>query len=293
MGGHSIEIAAERAGVEPSEMVRLTELGILGSDADGGYSDADVRRVQVVQALERSGLPVEGLARLLREGGLSLAVPGRGRRQRLRGPQRHHLRRAQRAHRHPGRDAHGPPRRDGWQDGCARRPRARGRAGDPAARRSISSSSASGSRRSNERSGCTATACGGWRRRRRNGGAPRSRSPCSPEGGPPDEIGRRAAEISPRLSQASDRALVAIYHAQQMHVWSANIVDGIAAALEQAGLHTREERHPAMCFLDLTGFTQLTQERGDAAAAQAGRALEPDRAADLGAARWAAGQVAG
>ena len=72
MGSHSIEIAAERAGVEPSVVVRLTELGILGSDADGGYSDADVRRVQVVQALERSGLPVEGLARLLREGGLSL-----------------------------------------------------------------------------------------------------------------------------------------------------------------------------------------------------------------------------
>jgi class 3 adenylate cyclase len=83
-----------------------------------------------------------------------------------------------------------------------------------------------------------------------------------------DELGRRAAEVSPRLSQASDRALVAIYHAQQMHVWSSNIVDGITIALEQAGLHTRDERHPAMCFLDLTGFTQLTEELGDAEAAR-------------------------
>ena len=38
-----------------------------------------------------------------------------------------------------------------------------------------------------------------------------------------------------------------IYHAQQMHVWSTNIVDGIAAALEQAGLHSREERHAGAC----------------------------------------------
>ena len=91
--------------------------------------------------------------------------------------------------------------------------------------------------------------------------------PMLARGVPADELGRRAAEISPRLSRASDRAVVAIYHAQQKHVWSTNLVDGIEAALEQAGLHTREERPPAMCFLDLTGFTQLTQERGDAVAA--------------------------
>jgi adenylate cyclase len=60
---------------------------------------------------------------------------------------------------------------------------------------------------------------------------------------------------------------MAIYHAQQMHVWSTNIVDGIAAALEDAGLHVRRERDPAMGFLDLSGFTRLTQERGDAEAA--------------------------
>jgi adenylate cyclase len=53
-----------------------------------------------------------------------------------------------------------------------------------------------------------------------------------------------------------------------MQVWSGNIVTGIAIALEQAGLHSREERHPAMCFLDLTGFTQLTQEQGDTMAAE-------------------------
>jgi len=93
-------------------------------------------------------------------------------------------------------------------------------------------------------------------------------TPLLERGAHADELGRRSAEISPRLSRATDRALVAIYHAQQMHVWSANIVDGITTALEQAGLHTRDERQPAMCFLDLTGFTQLTEELGDAEAAR-------------------------
>ena len=88
------------------------------------------------------------------------------------------------------------------------------------------------------------------------------------KGGSANDIGQRAREISPRLSRASDGALAAIYHAQQMHVWSVNIVGGFALALEQAGIQPRQETHPAMCFLDLTGYTQLTQERGDAAAAQ-------------------------
>jgi adenylate cyclase len=37
--------------------------------------------------------------------------------------------------------------------------------------------------------------------------------------------------------------------------------------LDKAGLHNRLERPPAICFLDITGYTRLTQERGDDAAA--------------------------
>jgi adenylate cyclase len=32
-------------------------------------------------------------------------------------------------------------------------------------------------------------------------------------------------------------------------------------------LHAQTAKHPAICFLDVTGYTHLTQERGDAAAA--------------------------
>jgi len=37
--------------------------------------------------------------------------------------------------------------------------------------------------------------------------------------------------------------------------------------MAKAGIHSRLERLPAICFLDITGYTRLTQERGDEAAA--------------------------
>jgi len=45
-------------------------------------------------------------------------------------------------------------------------------------------------------------------------------------------------------------------------------VEHVEGALEAAGLYRRLDRPPAMCFLDLTGYTRLTEERGDAAAAE-------------------------
>ena len=38
--------------------------------------------------------------------------------------------------------------------------------------------------------------------------------------------------------------------------------------MAEAGIHSRLEQLPAICFLDLTGYTRLTQERGDEAAAE-------------------------
>jgi adenylate cyclase len=81
------------------------------------------------------------------------------------------------------------------------------------------------------------------------------------------EVAAYAHQLSPRLSLVSEKAILAIYHAQQRLSWSANIVSGIAGALIRAGLHTRSEIPPAVCFLDITGYTRLTQERGDTAAA--------------------------
>jgi adenylate cyclase len=52
-----------------------------------------------------------------------------------------------------------------------------------------------------------------------------------------------------------------------------NIFEGFEQLMTRAGLHTRDERAPAICFLDITGYTRLTDERGDRAAADLAGAL--------------------
>ena len=82
------------------------------------------------------------------------------------------------------------------------------------------------------------------------------------------DIGPLTTDLSERVGPISDDAILAIYHAQQAHAWTSNIITGFEGALERAGLQSRLDRPPAMCFLDITGYTRLTAERGDEAAAQ-------------------------
>jgi adenylate cyclase len=70
-----------------------------------------------------------------------------------------------------------------------------------------------------------------------------------------------------------DSSLLAMYHRQQERVWLNNMVERIEAALEEMGLAERPARPPAMCFLDLVGYTRLTEERGDVAAAELAASL--------------------
>ncbi len=65
-----------------------------------------------------------------------------------------------------------------------------------------------------------------------------------------------------------DRALSSIYHGQSEHTWMANVVEAVEATLERAGLHHTVAQPPAMCFIDLSGYTRLTEEQGDEAAAE-------------------------
>jgi adenylate cyclase len=71
-----------------------------------------------------------------------------------------------------------------------------------------------------------------------------------------------------RMAGLLEQTLLAVYHAQQARSWTATIIRGVEDQLATAGLHSRLARPPAMCFFDITGYTRLTQERGDAAAAQ-------------------------
>ena len=75
------------------------------------------------------------------------------------------------------------------------------------------------------------------------------------------------------LSEAGDEALLELYRAQQAQSWMSNIVQGFQQTMRTAGIHEPTERPPAICFLDITGYTRLTQERGDLAAAELAETL--------------------
>jgi hypothetical protein len=74
-------------------------------------------------------------------------------------------------------------------------------------------------------------------------------------------------DLADRSAPVSEQAVLAMYHAQQARAWTANIIEGFEVLMAKAGIHSRLERLPAICFLDITGYTRLTQERGDDAAA--------------------------
>jgi len=81
------------------------------------------------------------------------------------------------------------------------------------------------------------------------------------------EISAAALAGTLRIRPTLDDALLAIYHAQQAHAWTTNILLGVERSLAYSGIANRVDRPQAMCFLDITGYTRLTAQRGDTAAA--------------------------
>jgi class 3 adenylate cyclase len=76
------------------------------------------------------------------------------------------------------------------------------------------------------------------------------------------------AHLGSQMAPLAEQALLAIYHGQQEHTWGQGLVETVERTLEEAGLYRRLRRPPAVCFLDITGYTRLTEERGDEAAAE-------------------------
>lgn len=81
------------------------------------------------------------------------------------------------------------------------------------------------------------------------------------------EIGPRTAGYSNARLPLADREILALWRGQQSNAWMRNFFNGFEAGLTAAGLYKPVERPPAICFLDLSGYTRLTEERGDEAAA--------------------------
>jgi adenylate cyclase len=82
-----------------------------------------------------------------------------------------------------------------------------------------------------------------------------------------------AAQLGVDFLPLVDPALLAIYRRQQELLWTEGLVERIEDELEAVGVLGRPGRVPAMSFLDLVGYTRLTEEQGDRAAAALAEAL--------------------
>lgn len=82
---------------------------------------------------------------------------------------------------------------------------------------------------------------------------------------------RRAMELATEMGEGFtellDEAIMAVYRRQQELTWTEHQIEHIEQALEASGVRLPPGQPPAMCFLDLAGYTQLTEERGDEEAA--------------------------
>ena len=258
MTGYSREDAAERAGVEPSYLVRLMDLAILAPEEPDRFSPGDVRRVLMAKSLEDAGIPLEGVADAIRRGTLSLdfldaaALAAETFRQvsdrtgiplELLTVIREAIGMAQ------------PSPDDRLrEDEMAIVPFIELQVSEgfrPAAIERLLRVQGDSTRRIAEQEAAW------WNSE--------VIEPAMAAGKGPEEISN--ADLADRSSPLSEQAVLAMYHAQQARAWTANIIEGFEVLMEKAGIHSRLERLPAICFLDITGYTRLTQERGDDAAA--------------------------
>jgi adenylate cyclase len=92
--------------------------------------------------------------------------------------------------------------------------------------------------------------------------------PWAGSGADASELMLRGAEVGRRMARPVERTIRALYERQRQHIWTEYGVQRAETALERAGLLQRAGSTPAICFVDMTGFTRLTEERGDEAAAR-------------------------
>jgi adenylate cyclase len=266
VSGYTRQEVAQRAGVDPDYVDHLVELGILTPAAGDAFSGGDLRRARWVRSLERAGVPLEGMAAAVRDGTLSFAfleVTAFDRFAGLSGTTFHQLSAST-----------GIPLellmvvREAF--GFAEpRPEDTVREDELSVVPTIGLQLAKGFRPVViER---WLRVCGDNLRRIAETETAWWHSevmtPLLASAMTEGEMLEAQADLGSRMAPLAEQALLAIYHGQQEHAWSQGFIEHVEGALERAGLYRRLERPPAVCFLDMTGYTRLTEERGDEAAA--------------------------
>ena len=267
VGEYTRHDVARRAGVDPAYVDRLVELGILTPGRGDAFSTGDVRRARWVRSWEDAGVPLEGMAAAVREGALSFSYLDSSAFDRFAGTSDMTFQQLTEGTGIPlellrvVREAMGfadprpgdhvrvdelsvvpaielqlkmgfrPAVIEGWLRVCA-----------------------DGLRRIAE------TETDWWRTE--------VERPLLDGGMTEPEMLDAQAEAGSQMTPMLERALIGIYRVQQEHAWSKSAVEDVEGALERAGLHTRVHRPPAVSFLDISGYTRLTDERLDEAAAE-------------------------
>jgi adenylate cyclase len=262
---------ADLAGVTEAEVRRLVELGVLvPRDGAGPFRETDVQKVRLASACERAGLPMAGIAAAVRAGRLSFAFLEAA-------PYRRWAVRSGRTYRQVSQETGMPLELLGGfleAIGFARMaPDELIREDElevvPLLQVGLSSGFLDQL----------------WSTRLGRGYAEGLRliarvenevwqarfiAPLLASGADQQMARDRASQLSMDLNAPVliDRALLAAYRRQQELSWIEQLVEDIEAALEETGALGRPQWVPAMCFLDLVGFTRLTEEHGDQVAAE-------------------------
>jgi adenylate cyclase len=263
---YSRKEVAQRAGVDAGYVDSLVELGILTPGARDTYSPGDARRARLMQSLERAGVPLDGMASAVRDGALSLAFLDLAAYDRFAGLSGTSF---QDLSSKTGisldllmvlREAIGfalpTPEDYVREDELEVVPAIQlqlSKGFDPVVIERWLRIYGESLRRVAE------TEADWWHSQ--------VEIPFLESGMTEGQMLEAANEFTPRMAPLLEKALVAIWHGQEEHAWASRIIEAIEGALERAGLHSRLSRPPAVCFLDITGYTRLTEEQGDEAAA--------------------------
>ncbi|MCD6022477.1 MAG: adenylate/guanylate cyclase protein [Actinomycetia bacterium] len=272
--GITSEQVAERAGVDPEYVTRLVDVNVLAPAADGTFTEGDVRRTRLYQGLERTGLPLGAIREALDAGELSFGWLD-----------------------NPLYDLIAPLSPRSFQDVASEtgiplellrvlreaigfalpEPEDRMREDElrvvPLIEQLVSARFPTsvlerllrvygdGLRRMAE------VEADWWHRY--------VVLPALASGMTDAEMHEATLGFGEETTPLLEQAMLAMYHAHQEHTWVENLIGEIEDALDRTGLRSRLVRPPAICFLDITGYTRLTEERGDEAAAELAARLTP------------------